>query len=393
MRAWVSPPKTTRSPPATVASITMPQEKASRSPRKENWRGMKPSWARIAPRRGKALKLVLTARKRIRAVDGLEGDEERCGVAEDRGGDHRDDGLAPLLGRPDAEAVGDDRDPDEEHAEQDRHRQHRVGGVLRFGRLEGGDAVGDRLDAGEGHRAACECPEDEEDAEGLVRRQGYQVLGQVRRCGLAGGDLDGPDPDHQQGQADEEVGRAREQEAGLAQAPQVRHRDEGDRRDRDLDPEVVEGRDDGVDLGHGRGRRDGDRHDVVDEERGGCDETEDLAEVLLGHHVRPAAGWIGPADLPVRDRHDREQDRDRDRHLERDEERPGPGQDQDAQDLLGRVRGRRDGVGAEDRQGELLRQPLVGLFLVRQASPEQEAPHRPPCPPARPWVPRRRPSP
>ena len=46
----------------------MPQENARRSPRKENWLGMKPSWARIAARRGKALKLVLTARNRIRAV-------------------------------------------------------------------------------------------------------------------------------------------------------------------------------------------------------------------------------------------------------------------------------------------------------------------------------------
>ncbi len=51
-----------------AASATMPQENASRSPRNANWRGMKPSWARIAASRGKALKLVFAARNRISAV-------------------------------------------------------------------------------------------------------------------------------------------------------------------------------------------------------------------------------------------------------------------------------------------------------------------------------------
>ena len=46
----------------------MPHENASRSPRKANWRGMQSSWARIAARRGKALKLVLQARNRISAA-------------------------------------------------------------------------------------------------------------------------------------------------------------------------------------------------------------------------------------------------------------------------------------------------------------------------------------
>ena len=46
----------------------MPDVNARRSPRKLNWRGMKPSSARIAARRGNALKLVFAARNRIRAV-------------------------------------------------------------------------------------------------------------------------------------------------------------------------------------------------------------------------------------------------------------------------------------------------------------------------------------
>ncbi len=47
----------------------LPHATASRSPRKANWRGMNSSWARIAASRGKALKLVFTARKRISAVE------------------------------------------------------------------------------------------------------------------------------------------------------------------------------------------------------------------------------------------------------------------------------------------------------------------------------------
>ena len=49
-------------------SATMPVVKASRSPRKANWRGRNPSRARNEERRGKSAKLVLAARTRIRAV-------------------------------------------------------------------------------------------------------------------------------------------------------------------------------------------------------------------------------------------------------------------------------------------------------------------------------------
>ena len=47
----------------------IPVENASRSPRNANWRGMKPSSARTAARRGNALKLVFAARNRSSAVN------------------------------------------------------------------------------------------------------------------------------------------------------------------------------------------------------------------------------------------------------------------------------------------------------------------------------------
>ena len=56
-------------PAASEASTMIPYENARRSPRSANWRGMWPSPARIASRRGKALKLVLAARNSSSAVN------------------------------------------------------------------------------------------------------------------------------------------------------------------------------------------------------------------------------------------------------------------------------------------------------------------------------------
>ena len=50
-------------------SEMMPIEKASRSPRNENWRGKKPSVPSTAASRGKALNDVFAARNSRRAVN------------------------------------------------------------------------------------------------------------------------------------------------------------------------------------------------------------------------------------------------------------------------------------------------------------------------------------
>ena len=47
----------------------MPFESTSRSPRLASWRGMNPSWAMIADRRGKSAYAVLAESARIAAVD------------------------------------------------------------------------------------------------------------------------------------------------------------------------------------------------------------------------------------------------------------------------------------------------------------------------------------
>ena len=100
------------------------------------------------------------------------------------------------------------------------------------GGLKAGHAVGDRLDAGQGDRATGEGLEKQEDAEPLGaegRRRLRATAGQSRsRCRPR-------PPRPSQGQADEEVGRDGEDVAGLAQAAEVRDRDQRDGDEGDLD--------------------------------------------------------------------------------------------------------------------------------------------------------------
>ena len=187
-----------------------------------------------------------------------------------------------------------------------------------------------------------------------------------------GHDAERPDGDDPEGQPDEQVGRDREDVPGLAQAAEVGDGDQPDRHERDLDPDVVCRREDRLDLGDRGSRRDGDGHDVVDQECRGGDEPEDRGEVRPGDDVRPAAVRIGATDLAVRDRDDRQEQRDRDRYLDRHEQGASAGDDQDPQDLLGRIGRRGDGVRAEDRERLLLREALLHLLLVRQRPPEDD---------------------
>ena len=62
-----------------------------------------------------------------------------------------------------------------------------------------------------------------------------------------------------------------------------------------------------------------------------------------------------------------------DRHREVERGPGDPGQDEREDDLLGRVRGRRDRVRAEDRERLRLGQALADLLLVREGPPQQGA--------------------
>ena len=83
----------------------------------------------------------------------------------------------------------------------------------------------------------------QDDAQRL-RAEGHQLVGgRLGHGALAGRDPDDPQADDHEGEPNEQVGRDGEDVARLAEAAQVGDRDEGDRRERDLDPQVVQGRD------------------------------------------------------------------------------------------------------------------------------------------------------
>ena len=134
-----------------------------------------------------------------------------------------------------------------------------------------------------------------------------------------------------------------------------------------------EGRGDGRDA-RSDTHRDG--HHVVDHERGGRDQPGQQPEVLPADDVGPSAVRVGVDGLLVRQRDDHQQHDDRDRDGESESRRGGPGQHEGEQDLLGRICGGRDGVGGEDRERELLGEPLLQL-LGRGDRPSQKKPlHR-----------------
>ena len=134
--------------------------------------------------------------------------------------------------------------------------------------------------------------------------------------------------------------------------------------------------DGGDDLLHGRGRGDGDGHDVVDQQRARGDQRGDHRQVGAGNRVGTAAGWIGDADLPIARGDHGEEQRDRNGDREAEHQRPGAGEDQDAEDLLGRVGRGRDRVRAEDRERLRLRQALGDVVVDRERPTEQHARRR-----------------
>ncbi len=124
---------------------------------------------------------------------------------------------------------------------------------------------------------------------------------------------------------------------------------------------------------HARGDRDGDGEDVVDEERRRRDEARQPSEVVLGDDVGAAARLVGVHRLRVGEDDDRQHccDHDGDRHDQAGRRRRGC--DQHDEPRLGRVGHRRQRVGGEDRQGELLRDERV-VHLAARARAADERP-------------------
>ena len=179
-----------------------------------------------------------------------------------------------------------------------------VAAFLRLGLAEGRDAVADRLDAGERGTAGGEGAQQQEDE----REAGQALMLGLDRRGRRSAPAwssprtsprKAPQRDHDEDADDEDVGRDREELAGLLHAAQVHQREQHDHADR-AEHLVLD------DEGHGRaevldagGDRHGDGEDVVDEQRAGDGEAGPGAEVGVGHLVVAAAARVGVHVLPV----------------------------------------------------------------------------------------------
>ena len=192
--------------------------------------------------------------------------------------------------------------------------------VLRLGRLERRHAGRDRLGAGQGDRARGEGAQEQEDRDGLgascrpgarASRAYGAALAERRRSGTTPMAI---------------ISRAEPTNRYVGTAKML----PDSRRPRRLpivisaiattpiiDPLVEELRDGRGDLLDGRRRRDGDRHDVVDEQRRRPRRATPAGpKFALRDGVRAAAGRVGAADLAVaetRRRSSRHGDRDADR--------------------------------------------------------------------------------
>ena len=192
-----------------------------------------------------------------------------------------------------------------------------------------------------------------------------------------------PRPDHDGEGDDEEIGRHREDAAGLADTTQV---GEGDQRDEPhTEPHAVavqprHGRRQG---GHARRHAHGDGQHVVDQERGGRDQPGRRPEIGARDDVGAAARGIRVDRLLVRHRDHDEEARDGERHRHSQMQRRGAGQHEHEENLLRGVGDRRERVGREDGQGDSLRQPLVARLRQRHRLADDPAlqetrVHRPP---------------
>jgi len=245
--------------------------------------------------------------------------------------------------------------------------------------LEGGDAVRDRLDAGEGGASRRERAQEKEPRQRVTagrvpaRRRFGRVQARIDR------EADEAADEQRGEREDEHVRRDREDRAGLADAAKVEERDDRHEGDGDLDPRRMQfghGRRDRKDAG-GDGERD--RHDVVDGERGCGAEPGDIAEVLARYDVRAAAARVGLDRLAVGERHDRQQQPDRQRDLDRVRERgAGARRHEHEEDLVGGVRARGEGVGGEDGERLPFREPLLLRLLGGDRGAESEATQRAP---------------
>ena len=241
------------------------------------------------------------------------------------------------------------------------------------GRRNAGDAVRDRLDAGQRAAARGERAQEHDEAD-AAGEPDMRRIGHVRRRPAEDEAAHEADGDRGADRDDEAVRGQGEHEARLAHAAQVDEHEHDEHAEAQLDRVRRE-------LGHRRGDR---QHAGGDRDGGGQHVVGRAAtrpprarpvcaEVLLRHDVRAAAVGVGEDRLPVReDDHDeqrRDDRRDRDDQAARGDRR----RDQHDEARLGRVGDGRERVRGEDRQRDPAREQLVLEAAHRHAAADERA--------------------
>ena len=329
------------------------------------------------------------------ASDDGDEDEEDRSLTEHRGGDLRDrrinrrvlrDGRA-LVGQLGGGVVDDlhagraRQNEDRDHhggGNQTEHREccRRVAGL---GAAEHGHAVGDGLDTGECGAARGEGAHEQEGSREPrqtvgVARSSHEVVGSRGRLPeVSRRHLRETNDDHQANGSHVQVGGHGERATGLARSAQVQSGQDDDERDRDRHLIAEEGRDGRRDVVGSRRNRDGDRQDVVDQQRRGHEQAPGAAQVRGDDLVIAAARRVGVYRLTVRRNHDRKHDRDDDAHPHGLKRGHRTGERKGEEDFVRRVGDGRQRVRCEDRQGDSFGEKLVAHRVRSHRAPDEHA--------------------
>ena len=276
-------------------------------------------------------------------------------------------------------AVGQ-RDDADEHGDRDAtHEEQGGGGVLALGLLEGRDAVGDRLDPGEGGAAGRERAQEQEEAGGRREAAGEGRVGddiQVGALGLGQGTgrrSEEPPEGHADDGDHEAIGRKGEGRPRLADPAQVHGGEQHDQPTRDEGLVAIDERDRRRRVLDARRDRHRDREDVVDEQRARDGQTGEGADVGVGHLVVATTGGIGVDVLPIGHDDDEHHDGDGQADLPREGVGRQSGDREGDEDFVGRVGDRRQRVARKHRQGDLLRQQGLAEAVAAHGPTQDDA--------------------
>ena len=178
--------------------------------------------------------------------------------------------------------------------------------------------------------------------------------------------------EHEEDAGHEEVGRDREELAGLLDPAQVHQRQQHDDADRAERLVLDDEGDRGAEVLHAGGDRHGDGQDVVDQQGAGDGQSGPGAEVGGGDLVVAAAARVGADVLPVGgdDREHQDHDGERDPRAEVVRRHARDGQDEEHLSRCVRHRGQR--VGCEDGERDALGEEGLPQLVAAQRPADQD---------------------